>query len=114
MGSILGPTWVCHLSHRWRALLQVSLLVEEALQSPWWVFRWFLSLNIRPQCLSRSTLLTKVSYCQIACRKPADGASSSNCVTDISHLVRKKVNLYVVISFLSSSHSAFFFPSNDT
>lgn len=27
------------ISHRWRALLQVSLLVEEALQSPWWVFR---------------------------------------------------------------------------
>uniref|UniRef100_A0A8C3WCW3 Nuclear autoantigenic sperm protein n=1 Tax=Catagonus wagneri TaxID=51154 RepID=A0A8C3WCW3_9CETA len=26
----------------------------------------------------------------IASRKPADGASSSNCVTDISHLVRKK------------------------
>nr|XP_031540069.1 nuclear autoantigenic sperm protein isoform X3 [Vicugna pacos] len=27
---------------------------------------------------------------QIASRKPTDGASSSNCVTDISHLVRKK------------------------
>ncbi|XP_057166664.1 nuclear autoantigenic sperm protein isoform X1 [Ursus arctos] len=27
---------------------------------------------------------------QVSSRKPADGASSSNCVTDISHLVRKK------------------------
>ncbi|XP_017200992.1 nuclear autoantigenic sperm protein isoform X3 [Oryctolagus cuniculus] len=30
------------------------------------------------------------SVSTIASRKPADGASSSNCVTDISHLVRKK------------------------
>ncbi|XP_024601900.1 nuclear autoantigenic sperm protein isoform X2 [Neophocaena asiaeorientalis asiaeorientalis] len=30
------------------------------------------------------------SVSMIACRKPTDGASSSNCVTDISHLVRKK------------------------
>uniref|UniRef100_F6R8N0 Nuclear autoantigenic sperm protein n=1 Tax=Ornithorhynchus anatinus TaxID=9258 RepID=F6R8N0_ORNAN len=30
------------------------------------------------------------SVSSIAVRKPADGASSSNCVTDISHLVRKK------------------------
>uniref|UniRef100_H0WYX2 Nuclear autoantigenic sperm protein n=1 Tax=Otolemur garnettii TaxID=30611 RepID=H0WYX2_OTOGA len=30
------------------------------------------------------------SVSMIASRKPADGASSSNCVTDISHLVRKK------------------------
>lgn len=30
------------------------------------------------------------SVAMIASRKPADGASSSNCVTDISHLVRKK------------------------
>lgn len=29
MGSILGPTWDI-VSHRWRALLQVSLLVAEA------------------------------------------------------------------------------------
>ncbi|XP_037005148.2 nuclear autoantigenic sperm protein isoform X2 [Artibeus jamaicensis] len=30
------------------------------------------------------------SVSMIASRKPTDGASSSNCVTDISHLVRKK------------------------
>lgn len=30
------------------------------------------------------------SASMIASRKPTDGASSSNCVTDISHLVRKK------------------------
>ncbi|XP_032158617.1 nuclear autoantigenic sperm protein isoform X3 [Mustela erminea] len=30
------------------------------------------------------------SVSMVASRKPADGASSSNCVTDISHLVRKK------------------------
>ncbi|XP_053431244.1 nuclear autoantigenic sperm protein isoform X2 [Nycticebus coucang] len=30
------------------------------------------------------------SVSMIASRKPADGASSSNCATDISHLVRKK------------------------
>ncbi|XP_021573629.1 nuclear autoantigenic sperm protein isoform X2 [Carlito syrichta] len=30
------------------------------------------------------------SVAMIASRKPTDGASSSNCVTDISHLVRKK------------------------
>lgn len=36
-------------------------------------------------------LITKAYFCQIASRKPTDGASSSNCVTDISHLVRKKV-----------------------
>lgn len=30
------------------------------------------------------------SVSMIAGRKPTDGASSSNCVTDISHLVRKK------------------------
>ncbi|XP_008826706.1 nuclear autoantigenic sperm protein isoform X1 [Nannospalax galili] len=30
------------------------------------------------------------SVSMITSRKPADGASSSNCVTDISHLVRKK------------------------
>ncbi|KAH0503435.1 Nuclear autoantigenic sperm protein [Microtus ochrogaster] len=31
-----------------------------------------------------------ISVSMIANRKPTDGASSSNCVTDISHLVRKK------------------------
>ena len=30
------------------------------------------------------------SVSMIASRKPTDGASSSNCVTDISHFVRKK------------------------
>uniref|UniRef100_A0ABI8A0N4 Nuclear autoantigenic sperm protein n=1 Tax=Felis catus TaxID=9685 RepID=A0ABI8A0N4_FELCA len=49
----------------------------------------------------------------VASRKPTDGASSSNCVTDISHLVRKKVNVHVVISVFPVFLFCFF-ASNDT
>ena len=60
VGSILGPTWVCHFSQ-----------VESS------------TSGFTPSGGSSSVSM-------IASRKPTDGASSSNCVTDISHLVRKK------------------------